>query len=149
MEMADTSDMKRDRFEVVRAWHEAVNRGNADALVALCHNDIEVGGPRGSARGSTVLRDWLGRAGIQLEPRRWFASPGELVVEQVASWRGPDGAVTNPEIVAASFRVEDGQVSRTIRYGSLPEALVASGLTLLDEAPSTAGWVARPGTGKE
>ena len=139
MEMADTSDMKRDRLEVVRAWHEAVNRGDADGLVALCHDDIEVGGPRGTARGSTVLRDWLGRAGIQLEPRRWFASPGELVVEQVASWRGPDGAVTNPEIVASSFSVEDGRVRRTIRYGSLPEALAASGLTLLDKVPSTAG----------
>jgi SnoaL-like domain len=139
MEMADTSDMKRDRLEVVRAWHEAVNRRDADALVALSDDDIEVCGPLGSARGSTVLRDWLGRAGIQLEPRRWFASSGELVVEQVASWRGPDGAFTNPEIVASSFRVEDGRVRRTIRYGSLPEALAASGLTLLDEVPSTAG----------
>src|SRR5687768_7847794 len=139
MEMADTSDMKGDRFEVVRTWHEAVNRGDADALVALCHDDIEVGGPRGSARGSTVLRDWLGRAGIQLEPRRWFAAPGELVVEQVASWREPEGAVTDPEIVASSFLVEDGLVRRTVRYSSLLEALAASGLTLLDEVPSTAG----------
>ena len=137
--MADASATKRDRLEVVRAWHDAVNRGDADALVALCHDDIEVGGPRGSTRGSTALRDWIGRAGIQLEPRHWFASPGELVVEQVASWRGPDGAVTNPEIVASSFRVEDGRVSRTIRYGSLPEALAASGLTLRDEVLSTAG----------
>ena len=139
MVMADASAMKPDRFEVVRAWHEAVNRGDADALVALSDDDIEVGGPRGSARGSAVLRDWLGRAGIQLAPRRWFASPAELVVEQVASWRGLDGAVTDPEIVASSFRVEDGRVRRTIRYGSLPEALAVSGLTLRDEVPSTAG----------
>ena len=137
--MADASAMKRDRLGVVRSWHEAVNRGDADALVALCHDDIEIGGPRGSARGRTVLRDWLDRAGIQIEPRRWFASPDELVVEQIASWRGLDGAVTDPEIVASSFRVEDGRVRRTIRYGSLSEALAASGLTLLDEVPSTAG----------
>ena len=139
MAVVDASTVKRDQFEVVRAWHEAVNRGDADALVALCHDDIEIGGPRGSARGSAVLRDWLDRADIQLEPRRWFASPGELVVEQVASWRGPDGAVTNPEIVASSFRVENGRVRRTIRHGSLPEALAESALTLLDEVPSTAG----------
>jgi hypothetical protein len=49
--MADASDMKRDRFEIVRAWHEAVNRGDAEAVVALSHDDIEVGGPRGSALG--------------------------------------------------------------------------------------------------
>jgi hypothetical protein len=139
MAVVDASPMKRDRCEIVRAWHEAVNQGGADALVALCHDDIEVGGPRGSGRGSALLRDWLGRAGIQLEPRRWFASPTELVVEQVATWRGPDGVVTNPEIVASSFTVEEGRVKRTVRFGSLNEALTASGLTLLDEIPSTGG----------
>ncbi len=137
--MADASALKPDRFEVVRAWHEAVNQGDADALVALSDDDIEVGGPRGSARGHTILRGWLDRAGIQLEPRRWFASPAELVVEQVATWRGPDGAVTDPEIIASSFTVEDGRLMRTVRYGSLEEALAATGLTLADEVLSAAG----------
>jgi hypothetical protein len=131
--------MKRDRFETVRAWHDAVNRGDADWLVALSDDEIEVGGPRGTARGSAVLRDWLGRAGIRLEPRRWFASPTELVVEQVATWRSADGAVTEPEIIASSFTVEGGRVMRTVRYGSLEEALAAAGLTLQDEIPGTAG----------
>ncbi len=139
MAMADTSAMKRDRFEIVRAWHEAVNQRDANALLALSDDDIEIGGPRGSARGSAILRDWLGRAGIQLEPRRWFASPAALVVEQVATWRAPDGEVTDPEIVASSFEVEDGRVRRTVRYNSLREALATTGLTLLDEVPSAAG----------
>src|SRR5215208_4848048 len=136
--MADASAMKRDRFAVVRAWHEAVNRGDADALVALCDQDIEVGGPRGSSRGRALLCDWVGRAGIQLEPRRWFASPTELVVEQIATWRGPDGAVTAPDTIASSFTVDHGLVGRTVRYGSLSEALAATGLTLDDELPGTA-----------
>ena len=135
--MADTSATERDRLEVVRAWHEAVNRGDAAALVALCHDDIEVGGPRGSARGSAVLRDWLGRAGIRLEPRRWFASPSELVVEQVATWQSADSTVADPEFIASSFIVENGLVRRTVRYGSLDEALAATGLTLRDELPAT------------
>jgi SnoaL-like protein len=137
--MADESDMKRDRFAVVRAWHDAVNRGDADALVALSDDDIEVGGPRGSARGHAILRDWLDRAGIQLEPGRWFASPAELVVEEVATWRGPHDVVTVPQIIASSFTVEDGRVMRTVRYGSLEEALAATGLTLVDEVLSAAG----------
>ena len=132
----------------MRAWHEAVNRGDADALVALTDDEIEVGGPRGSARGSAVLRDWLSRTGIQLEPRRWFASPAELVVEQVATWRGPDGAVTDPQTIASSFAVEDGRVMRTVRYGSLTEALAATGLTLPDEVPSPPAE-RRPRRGKE
>jgi hypothetical protein len=137
--MADESDLKRDRFEVVRAWLDAVNQDDADALVALSDENIEVGGPRGSARDRAILRDWLDRSGIQLEPRRWFASPAELVVEQVATWQGPDGAGTDPEIIASSFAVEDGRVMRTIRYGSLEEALAATGLTLADVVPSAAG----------
>ena len=137
--MADASAVKRDRLEVVRAWHEAVNCGDADALVASSNDEIEVGGPRGSARGHAILRDWLDRAGIQLEPRRWFASPTELVVEQAATWRGPDGIVSDPQLIASSFTVEDGKVMRTIRYGSLEEALAATGLALTDEVLSAAG----------
>ena len=137
--MADASAMKRDRLETLRAWHEAVNRGDADALVALSDADIEVGGPRGSARGRALLRDWLDRAGIQLEPRRWYASSAELVVEQVATWRSPDGTLTDPQSIATSFSVEGGLVTRTVRYDSLMEALAAAGLTFQDEIPSTTG----------
>jgi hypothetical protein len=129
----------RDWIEIVRAWHDALNRGDADALIALSDDDIEVGGPRGSACGHAILRDWLDRAGIQLAPRRWFGSPGELVVEQIATWRGPDGAVTDPAIIASSFTVEDERVMRTYRYGSLEEALAATGLTSEDEVSSAAG----------
>jgi hypothetical protein len=137
--MADANAVKRDQIGIVRAWHDAVNRGDANALVALSDDEIEIGGPRGSARGSAVLRDWIGRAGIRLEPRRWFASPAELVVEQVATWRGPDGAVTDPQFIASSFTVENASVMRTIRYGSLEEALAATGLTLEDEVLGVAG----------
>jgi hypothetical protein len=142
-------DMKGDRFEIVRAWHWAVNRGDADAVVALSHDDIEVGGPRGSACGSALLRDWLGRAAIQLEPRRWFASPAKLVVEQIATWRSPDGTSTDPQSIATSFAVENGLVTRTVRYDSLMEALADSGLTVQDEIPSTTGEAARPRNGKD
>jgi hypothetical protein len=137
--MADASALNSDRFEIVRAWHEAVNRGDADAVVALSHDDIEVGGPRGSARGSPLLRDWLAQTGIQLEPRRWFTSPTELVVEQIAIWRFPDGTVTDPQTIASSFAVENGLVTRSVRYDSLMEALAAAGLTFQDEIPSTTG----------
>ena len=137
--MADASALSNDRFEIVRAWHEAVNRGDADAVVALSHDDIEVGGPRGSARGSPLLRDWLAQTGIQLEPRRWFTSPTELVVEQIAIWRFPDGTVTDPQTIASSFAVENGLVTRSVRYDSLMEALAAAGLTFQDEIPSATG----------
>jgi hypothetical protein len=128
----------RDPFEVVRAWHDAVNRGDVDELVALSREDIEIGGPRGSASGSAVLRDWLDRAGIRLEPRRWFASSDLLVVEQVATWRTTEGGVTDPVTIASAFRVENRLVRRMIRFESLADALAENGLTMQDEISKTA-----------
>lgn len=117
---------------VVAAWHEAVNGADADALVALSDDQIEIGGPRGAARGSAVLRDWLQRAGITLESRRWFGSGTVLVVEQVARWRAPDGGLGEPRTVASVFEVENGRVRRTSRLDSLDEALAAAGLSERD-----------------
>ena len=118
---------------VVVAWHEAVNRADADALIALSDDQIEIGGPRGSALGHAVLRDWLQRAGIALSPRRWFGSDEVLVVEQMARWRAPDGALGDPQIVASDFAVENGRVRRTRRFDSLGAALAEAGLSECDE----------------
>ena len=85
-----------------------------------------------------MLRDWARPRGYSTRTPAWFASPAELVVEQVATWRGSDGEATDPQTVASSFTVADGLVKRTVRYGSLTEALAATGLTLLDEVSSTA-----------
>ncbi len=128
----------KDSIAVVRAWHQAVNQGNADELVALSHDDIEIGGPRGSAAGSAVLRDWVGRAGIQLEPRRWFAGPVDVVVEQVAIWRTSESGETEPTTIASSFRIDEGRVRRMVRFESLEEALAATDLTMQEEVPQTA-----------
>jgi hypothetical protein len=127
-----------DVIDVVRDWHGAVNRGDADELVALSREDIEIGGPRGTATGSSILRDWVGHAGIQLEPGRWFAGPGIVVVEQIATWRTSDGGLTEPATIASSFRVEDGKVNKMVRFESLEAALTANGLTVRNEIPYTA-----------
>jgi hypothetical protein len=126
-----------DVLDVIRDWHGAVNRGDADELVALSHEDFEIGGPRGTAAGSSILRDWVSRAGIQLEPGRWFAGPGIVVVEQIATWRTSDGGLTEPATIASSFRVEDGKVSKMVRFESVEAALAANGLTVQDEIPYT------------
>lgn len=46
-----------DAVAVVLAWHAALNDGDADRLVALSTEEIEVGGPRGVGRGSALLRE--------------------------------------------------------------------------------------------
>jgi ketosteroid isomerase-like protein len=118
----------------VVAWHDALSHGDIDHLVALSSDDVEVVGPRGSGRGSDVLRDWAGRSGIRLEPRRVFARDEIVVVAQRAEWRSPDtGDVIGSDDVATIFRVTDGRVTSIDRRSDLAEALHLAGLTEADE----------------
>lgn len=125
--------MENSEVGLVRAWHDALNAGDVDRLVALSSDDVEVGGPRGAGRGARLLHDWLGRAGLRLEPGQIFQRGPIVVVEQDAEWRAPDTAeVTGRQRLASVFQVNGGRVTRVIRYPDLASALAASGLDAAD-----------------
>jgi ketosteroid isomerase-like protein len=114
---------------VVRAWHEALNTGDVDLLATLSHPDVEVGGPRGTGRGAQLLREWVDRANVHLDPRRVFHRVNTVVVEQEAKWRSADtGQVTGGQVVASVFVVRDDQIARVVRYPDLTDALRAVNL---------------------
>ena len=115
--------MTAAEVETVLAWHTALNAGDTYRLIALSTDDIEVGGPRGAGHGAELLRDWVARARIQLEPVRWQSEAGLVAVEQTARWQAPDGTRTEPQVVASIFRVADGKVTSVLRFGSMSEAL--------------------------
>jgi hypothetical protein len=117
---------------VIDDWHAALNAGDVDRLVDLSKLDVEVGGPRGSGRGADLLRDWVARAGITLEPRRRYGRDGTFVVEQTAQWRSTDGQLTPPQTVASVFRIRDGLVAAVLRYDDVATALRAAGLDAAD-----------------
>jgi ketosteroid isomerase-like protein len=115
--------------QIVKAWHEALNDGDVDRLVTLSCPDIEVGGPRGSGHGVQLLREWVDRAGIYLEPQRIFHRADTVVVEQKAQWRSADtGQVTGSQIVGSVFVVRNGRIVRVMRYPDLANALHAGNL---------------------
>lgn len=82
-------------FRIVRDWIEAVNRRDIQALLALSHPEIEIIGPRGSAKGHEVLTDWLARAGLSFETRRLWVEDDNILAEQHGVWEpeyaGPRG----------------------------------------------------------
>ncbi len=120
----------------VEAWHQALNGGDIERVLALSHPDIEVGGPRGSGRGSELLREWVGRAGIYLKPRRVFRRENIVVVEQGAVWRSKDtGRLTSAQTVASVFVVRDGRIASVVRYPDVAEALRVTGVTEEHEIP--------------
>ena len=127
--------MTAPEIRVVRDWHEALNAGDVDRLVALSHPDVEVGGPRGTGRGARLLREWVARAGIHIEPRRAFHRAETVVVEGAARWRDAEtGQATGGQTVGSVFVVRDGRVARVVRHPDLASALLAAGLDESNEA---------------
>jgi ketosteroid isomerase-like protein len=108
----------------VKAWHEALNYGEVDRLVELSHPEVEVGGPRGTGQGAQLLREWVDRANIRLEPRRIFHHADTVVVEQWARWHSTDTRQT----VGSVFVVRDSLITRVVRYLDLAAALDAAHL---------------------
>jgi ketosteroid isomerase-like protein len=114
--------------DLIRRWHDALNDGDVDTLLALSDPDVAVAGPRGVARGHDVLADWARRAGIRLEPVALHAAPAGdvVVVAQRASWPGQGAA--EPVDAASVFTVAGGRVASVARYGELAEAVAAAGI---------------------
>ena len=113
---------------VVEAWHEALNAGDVDHLVALSHPDVEVGGPRGTGRGAQLLRKWVDRANVRLAPRRVFHQADTVVVEQEAEWNSANTGQVTGQAVTSVFVVRDDQIVRVVRYPDLADALRAVNL---------------------
>ncbi len=124
-----------EEVRVVGAWHDALNGGDGERLLALSRPDVEAGGPRGSGHGAQLLREWLDRANIRLEPRRVFHRTETVVVEQRAEWRSSDtGEVIGSQTVATVFVVRDGLVASVLRHDDLASALHAASLDESSEA---------------
>ena len=130
MSFSPASD-SHPEIQTVIAWHDALNDGDVERLVALSHPEVEVGGPRGSAHGAQILREWVDRANIRLEPGRTFHEANTVVVEEGAEWQsaGP----RNVQRVASVFVVNNGLVTSVVRYPDLKSALRAANLDVSHE----------------
>jgi ketosteroid isomerase-like protein len=109
-----------DSAEVLEQWHDAVNAGDVAAALTWCAEDVAVQGPRGVGHGLELMRGWLTRSGIRLEPQEPLTeSDGRFVVREVARWttaNAPDGAPLEPTETWCVFTVADGKLSSVARF---------------------------------
>jgi hypothetical protein len=87
-------DVSLGSLGVVEEWLSAVNRGDKQRVQEMSAENVEIVGPRGSARGRQVLAEWLARAGFSAVALRWFCgSDGSNAVAVLATGtaarRGP------------------------------------------------------------
>jgi len=129
MSLPSPASFSSPEIQAVIAWHAAVNDGDVERLVALSDPDIEVGGPRGTGHGARILREWVDRANVRLDPGRTFHEADTVVVEQGAKWQSAEPG--DRQTVASVFVVNDGLVKSVVRYPDLASALRAANL---DEA---------------
>jgi ketosteroid isomerase-like protein len=113
-------------IQTIAAWHDALNDGDVERLVALSHPDVEIGGPRGTGHGAQIVREWIDRANVRLEPKRTFHEADTVVVEQGAQWQSTEPG--DRQTVASVFVVRDDLVTSVVRYPDLASALRAANL---------------------
>lgn len=110
---------------ILSQWHDAVNAGEIDQAVALCSDDVAVQGPRGIGHGHDVLRAWLARSGIRLDPQEELREVDRrFVVAERARWTttdAPDAAPTEPTDTWCVFTIGEGLVTSIARFATLAE----------------------------
>ena len=128
--------MTVDVLAVVEAWQNAASAKDVEGLLAVSDPNIEVVGPRGSAHGHQILREWIRRAGLQLHLRRAFVRGDVVVVEQDAVWHSVEtGAKLSESVIASVFHVADERVTYFSRHETLESALEEAELTEDDAVP--------------
>lgn len=118
---------------IVAAFHRHLVDRDPDAVIALAHDDVEVGGPRGTGTGIEFLREWVGRANVTMTPTRWFAKEDVVIVEQDAVWLDNQGEEMGRQTVTTTFRIRDGKIAGIYRHDNLAASLTVAGLDAHDE----------------
>ncbi len=109
-----------DSAQVLKQWHDAVNAADIEGALARCDENVAVQGPRGVGHGHDLMRGWLTRSGIRLEPQEDLVEAGgRFVVREVARWttaNAPDGAPLEPTETWCVFTVVDGKLASVARF---------------------------------
>ncbi len=114
---------------IVEEWHTALNNNDVERLATLVHKDVKIGGPRGSTAGVDVLLEWVNRAKVHLNPKRYFYQNEVVVVEELGQWYSAEnGEMISSQEVASIFIVQQGRIASIMRLDNLKMAFEASGL---------------------
>ncbi|MCA1700819.1 MAG: nuclear transport factor 2 family protein [Actinobacteria bacterium] len=123
------------RAEVLDAWRAAWNARDADALVRLADEQIELMTPRGVRQGVTALRDLVAKQtyGVRLYvgPQDYTFRGSTAVSVGPIEWRSVeegDAVVERQDDGGAAFTFRGDLIARFVPYPDAASALRAEGL---------------------
>jgi ketosteroid isomerase-like protein len=134
--------MDTQRAELIERFYEAFSRRDVDAVVDLCHEDVEIYKdpdvvemvaaltPRGRERVAQYLTGWL-ESWDMYQPRVETlreADSGDVVALLDVRARGRGSQFDFEEKTADVFAFEGGQILRLRLHASRDDALGAAGL---------------------
>jgi ketosteroid isomerase-like protein len=120
--------------ELVRAFFDAFNARDLDALVSVLAEDAELVTARGPRYGRLAAREWATpipegelEQRIVLEGVREQGDAAVALIRKQWSWR-ETGALAEEEELAAVFEVRDGLISRIVTGTDRAAALADAGI---------------------
>lgn len=113
-----------ETIKIADEWVDKVNTKDMEGMLELSDHNIELMGPRGSAVGHDILRQWAEESGIRLNTITRYARDSKVVFEQEGTWEDQNGQVT----VFTFMEVKNGKVVRISRFDTLDDAFGDSGL---------------------
>lgn len=133
--------MSQQNVEIVKAWLEALKRGDWDAVIEIAAPDAELDmsravGPDVGVFGPDQFRRFAAEFAGAWESVRYeadeFIEAGDLVVVPLTThMRGRDGIEVSARATWV-HTIRDGAIQRTVMYQEREEALEAVGLSEQD-----------------
>lgn len=123
--------MSTSEYATVLAWQDALSSGDADTLIKLSSDDIEISSAVGGAQGLVALLDWTAETHTTMTIDQAYVS-GSIVVTTGTATGSLTGSAADTVTLAAAFRVVHDQVVSVFIHPDLDSALRATGLKAED-----------------
>lgn len=107
-----------DKIKIAEQWTRKVNERDIKGVLEVSDPHIELIGPRGSAEGHDILRQWVEESGIKMETLDYYAKGNEVICVQRATWENQNGHV----MIYTFMDIRNKKVHRLGRYDTLDDA---------------------------
>lgn len=120
--------MSTSEYATVLAWQDALNSGDADTLIELSSDGIEISSADGGGQGLMALLDWAAESNTTITLEEAYVSGPIVVTAGEAAGSLSNGEANETRHLALAFRVDHDQVVAVFLHPDVETALRSTGL---------------------